>query len=204
MAKQQDFAYHLTNYLTVYLSGTKDFSINTIYSYRDTFKLLLKYCEDELHLSAGKLRLHISHKYEDLDAAQKVADYIMDYGIDVYLDDCDHNLQKAVAANNSEGIVACIENGLNWSTHILVLITENTRMSWWVPYETGYAKKGGKGIASLLLKEADEFPDYLKIETALNGFTDLTKFLDTLSVSVTMMEAASLKKMRYSNFLNSV
>lgn len=136
--------------------------------------------------------IFISHKYEDLDAAQKVADYIMDYGIDVYLDDCDHNLQKAVAANNSEGIVACIENGLNWSTHILVLITENTRMSWWVPYETGYAKKGGKGIASLLLKEADEFPDYLKIETALNGFTDLTNFLDTLSMPVTMMEAASL------------
>lgn len=59
MAKQQDFAYHLTNYLTVYLSGTKNFSINTIHSYRDTFKLLLKYCEDELHLSAGKLRLHM-------------------------------------------------------------------------------------------------------------------------------------------------
>lgn len=59
MAKQADFAYHLTNYLTVYLSSTKNFSINTIHSYRDTFKLLLKYCEEELHLSAGKIRLHM-------------------------------------------------------------------------------------------------------------------------------------------------
>lgn len=59
MTKQQDFAYHLTNYLTVYLSGTKNFSINTIHSYRDTFKLLLKYCEEELHISAGKLRLRM-------------------------------------------------------------------------------------------------------------------------------------------------
>jgi len=59
MTKQQDFAYHLTNYLTVYLSGTKNFSINTIHSYRDTFKLLLKYCEEELHITAGKLRLHM-------------------------------------------------------------------------------------------------------------------------------------------------
>lgn len=59
MAKQQDFSYHLTNYLTVYLSGTKSFSISTIHSYRDTFKLPLKYCEEELHLSAGELRLHM-------------------------------------------------------------------------------------------------------------------------------------------------
>ena len=59
MAKQPDFAYHLTNYLTVYLSSTKNFSINTIHSYRDTFKLLLKYCEEELFLPAGKLRLHM-------------------------------------------------------------------------------------------------------------------------------------------------
>lgn len=59
MAKQADFAYHLTNYLTVYLSGTKNFSINTVHSYRDTFKLLLRYCEEELHVSAGKLQLHM-------------------------------------------------------------------------------------------------------------------------------------------------
>ena len=50
----------------------------------------------------------------------------------------------------------------------------------------------GGGLVFVAQKEADEFPDYLKIEVALNGFTDLTKFLDTLSVSVTMMEAASL------------
>lgn len=59
MAKQPDFAYHLTNYLTVYLSGTKNFSINTIRSYRDTFKLLLKYCKEELQISPEKLRLHM-------------------------------------------------------------------------------------------------------------------------------------------------
>lgn len=49
MAKQQDFAYHLTNYLTVYLSGTQNFSISTIHSYRDTFKPLLKYCEAKMN-----------------------------------------------------------------------------------------------------------------------------------------------------------
>lgn len=135
--------------------------------------------------------IFISHKYEDLNAAREVAEYIIDYGIDVYLDDHDLKLQKAVKANNSEGIVSCIEDGLNASTHILVLVTENTRKSWWVPYETGYAKRGDKGIASLLLKEADEFPDYLKIETKLEGFGDLTNYLESLPTLAPIMESTS-------------
>ncbi len=133
--------------------------------------------------------IFISHKYEDLDAAREVAEYIIDYGVDVYLDDHDLKLQKAVKANNSEGIVSCIEDGLNASTHILVLVTEHTRMSWWVPYETGYAKMGKKGIASLLLKEADGFPDYLKIEATLNGFKDLTDYLEDLPTLTPIMES---------------
>ena len=145
----------------------------------------------EAHSISGSC-IFISHKYEDLSAARKVADYVMAYGVDVYLDDRDLKLKKAVDAHNSQGIVSCIETGINSSTHILVLVTENTRKSWWVPYETGYAKKGKKGIASLLLKEADEFPDYLKIETTLAGFEDLTKFLDTLPTPKLMMESTML------------
>lgn len=150
----------------------------------------------EAHTFAGNC-VFISHKYEDLNAARKVAAYIMDYGIDVYLDDCDCKLQKAVDMHDSKGIVSCIENGLNWSSHILVLVTENTRMSWWVPYETGYAKKGDKGIASLLLKEADEFPDYLQIEKTLYGFEDLTEFLNTLSMTEIMTESTALEYEHY-------
>lgn len=144
----------------------------------------------ESSLSHGKREcIFISHKYEDLKAAQEVADYITDYGFDVYLDDHDLKLKKAVDSNNSQGIVACIEDGLNTSTHILVLVTDNTRMSWWVPYETGYAKKGDKGIASLLLKKADEFPDYLKIEKTLRDFKDLTDYLETMPKLAPIMES---------------
>lgn len=57
MAKQKDFAYHLTTYLTVYLPSVKNFSMNTIRSYRDTFKLLIRYCEEELRLPVGKLQI---------------------------------------------------------------------------------------------------------------------------------------------------
>lgn len=59
MAKQAYFAYYLTNYLTTYLSGTKNFSIHTVRSYRDTFKLLLTYCDEVLRISPEKLQIQM-------------------------------------------------------------------------------------------------------------------------------------------------
>lgn len=44
--KPTNFARYLTDFLSGYLSGQKNVSKNTIYSYRDTFKLLLKYCQE--------------------------------------------------------------------------------------------------------------------------------------------------------------
>lgn len=60
--KQTDFAVHLSRYLGIYLPGQSGSSINTIRSYRDTFSLLLRYCNDEQHLPPQKLTLqHIDH-----------------------------------------------------------------------------------------------------------------------------------------------
>lgn len=69
MTKQTDFAYHLTTYLTSYLSGRKNFSVNTIRSYRDTFKLLLQYFREELHIPSGKVSIQTL-------TAQRVSGYI--------------------------------------------------------------------------------------------------------------------------------
>ena len=57
VSKPTDFAYQLTRYLSIYLSGIRNFSVNTIRSYRDTFKLMIKYFEDELHMPSSRLTL---------------------------------------------------------------------------------------------------------------------------------------------------
>ena len=44
--KPTEFARYLTEFLTTYLSGQKNVSKNTILAYRDTFKLLLRYCQN--------------------------------------------------------------------------------------------------------------------------------------------------------------
>lgn len=57
MMKPTDFAKYLTNFLAVYLPTQKNASKNTIHSYRDTFKLLLHYCQDVKGLPVERLTL---------------------------------------------------------------------------------------------------------------------------------------------------
>lgn len=54
--KNNDFAYHLTNYFTKYLPGQLNVSENTIHSYRDTFSKLLAYFKDVHSVMPEKLR----------------------------------------------------------------------------------------------------------------------------------------------------
>ena len=120
----------------------------------------------------------ISHKSSDIDAAQQVAEYLMDNDIDVYLDKLDAGLQKATRENDAQEIVNSINRALMCSTDILVLVSNQTQASWWVTYEVGYAKKGNKEIASALLTgNVDGFPDYLKIERMIKGVSDFKNYV---------------------------
>ncbi len=55
--KSTDFASYLTKYFTNYLPQQRNVSKNTIYSYRDTFKLLLQYVKNSEHLPAEKITI---------------------------------------------------------------------------------------------------------------------------------------------------
>lgn len=55
--KQTDFAYYLSKFLSVYLTGIEGLSENTISSYRDTFSLLLNFIAVEKKLDINKIML---------------------------------------------------------------------------------------------------------------------------------------------------
>jgi len=55
--KPTDFAKHLTEFLSVYLPLQRNSSKNTIYSYRDTFKLLIRYCWEKKSIPAEKITM---------------------------------------------------------------------------------------------------------------------------------------------------
>lgn len=55
LKKPTDFAYTLSKFFTEYLAGLCNFSENTICSYRDTFKLFLKFCDNSKGIPPEKL-----------------------------------------------------------------------------------------------------------------------------------------------------
>jgi hypothetical protein len=137
--------------------------------------------------------IFISHKSSDLEAARKIGDYIINNAkIDIYLDDNDKGLVDAVSREDDKMIVKYIEKALNRSTHLLCLISDQTRTSWWVPYEIGIAKAGSKNIASLKLKNITGVPSFLKIETVLMGIKSLNEYLEKINKSGVERKYSSL------------
>ena len=57
--KPTNFAQYLTEFLSIYLPKQKNVSKNTLYSYRDTFKLLIYYCQNIKEISAERITLDV-------------------------------------------------------------------------------------------------------------------------------------------------
>ena len=122
--------------------------------------------------------IFLSHISEDKSSVIAIGDYIMKNGdIDIYLDIYDSQLQEAVKNNDPHGITEFIESGLQNSTHLMCLYSENTVRSWWVPYEIGYGKRSKAEVSSLKLKGEADLPAYLEIGEVLLGTESLNKYL---------------------------
>ena len=129
----------------------------------------------------------ISHKKEDQKAALAIGNYLNNVvGIDTYLDINDCELTEAVSCENDQRIVDTIKKGLTGSTHLLCLVSDKTRLSWWVPYEIGFAEKQDIDIAVLKLKGIDDIPSYLKIKNTMLTLDDFLKYVSGLSIYGTL------------------
>lgn len=124
----------------------------------------------------------ISHKKEDEASAKAIGDYLMhQVGVDIYLDLYDIELKEAVSVDNDKKIVESIKKGIGTCSHLLCLISDKTRLSWWVPYEVGVAGEHEKKIATLKLKGVEDIPSFLKTEKVMKSigeFFDYTKTLE--------------------------
>ena len=59
--KNNDFSYYTSKFFQSYLPGSRNVSINTILSYRDTFKILLTYIRDRKSIEPAKV------SFKDID-----------------------------------------------------------------------------------------------------------------------------------------
>lgn len=132
--------------------------------------------------SVRKPVVFLSHKSEDKDFVEAIGSYFMNAGVDIYLDTSDFKLQSAVESNDPKRVTECINKGIAQSDYILCFASKNTVKSWWwVPYEIGYGKRAEKEIATLVRKDVEYIPEYLKIEEILDDISDINNFIKKIT-----------------------
>lgn len=124
----------------------------------------------------------ISHRSNDSEIARSIAQDIKNAGADVYIDLDDDGLQLASIKDDAASIVNYIEKAILMCSQILVIVSDDTKESWWVPYEVGYAKKSQKEIISCIVggEVNVDFPDYLKIERTLNNKNEFIDYVQEI------------------------
>lgn len=137
----------------------------------------------------------LSHKGEDKTACKEIVEYFKNAGIDYYLDEEDSRLQYASAIGDPIKITESIKNGIKKSTHMMVVVSDKTYKSIWVPFEVGYGhasilnqeklknKNDRIKLSILTLKDiaANNLPDYLQIGYILKGTKSLNEYISKIT-----------------------
>lgn len=124
-------------------------------------------------------RIFISHQKKDADIAKKIADYLVEAGIDIYFDQYDSSIDRS----SPTSVVNAIKKGIESSTHMLVVFSQNTFESMWVPWEIGYAYNSPIVLNVLRLKGVpkDKLPEYLKVVKVIFDIWDLNQMISKIT-----------------------
>jgi MTH538 TIR-like domain (DUF1863). len=138
----------------------------------------------------------LSHKKEDKSECRKIAEYFKNAEIDYYLDELDVALQDAASSGDPTKITESIKKGIRESSHMLVVVSEKTYKSHWVPFEVGYGhaaivdknldekdKVDKIRLSILTLKDISEksLPDFMQVGNIIRGTKSLNKYISDIS-----------------------
>ena len=118
------------------------------------------------------MKIFISHKKEDELTALKVVNTLTSIGVDAYLDLLDN-----ITADDGEKLTKHIRGKLHECTDVIVILSNNTKKSWWVPFEIGMATEKDIPIANYLISQ-ESLPDYLTYWPRLNSQEDVLKYVE--------------------------
>ena len=116
------------------------------------------------------MRVFISHKNLVRDIALRVQNVLKEKQVEAYLDLLDDSI-----TGKGETLTKHIKQKLNECTDILVVMSENTKSSWWVPFEIGMAAQKDLPTVSYL-QSGVSLPDYLSYWPRLKNESDLAKY----------------------------
>lgn len=132
-------------------------------------------------LRQGVKCVFISHQQKDKQEAKKIADYLINAGINVYYDEYDSDLKDNHQSNNAKGVTDSIKRGINNSSHMLVLVSPNTLYSTWVPFEVGYGYDKTDLCVLCLKGISKSLPEYLKAAKIIRDIYDLNGLISNVT-----------------------
>lgn len=112
----------------------------------------------------------ISHRTADDAIAQRVYLRLTRvHSIPCYLDNMDLELKTS-------SVTSRVIERLKQCTNLLALVTENTKGSWWVPFEVGVAREAPRLITTFTNLAVNELPEYLNEWPVLRGDNAIDTF----------------------------
>jgi hypothetical protein len=163
----------------------------------------IKYKSRDEAVSLGVTCVFISHQKNDKIEAKKIAEYLIQADIDVYFDEYDTDLKIQLQNNNPKGVAQAICNGINNSSHMLVLISPNSLISTWVPFEIGFGyDKTDLGVLTLKGIPKGSLPEYARSAKIIRDIWDLNHYISTLSRKTNDFLIETKKLSHYSSSSN--
>ena len=117
------------------------------------------------------MKVFISHKREDSILALAIQKEFAKYGVSSYLDILDSSI-----SGGGKELTDHIKNSLNSCTDIIVVMSDATKTSWWVPFEVGMSAQVDMPTASFLSSEV-ALPSYLSYWPRLKTVSDISKYI---------------------------
>lgn len=117
------------------------------------------------------MKIFISHKLQDSATANLIAKELKEIKVDYYLDVLDNSITE-----NGKELTNHIRANLNKCTDIIVVMSNITKFSQWVPFEVGMAAQKDMPTATFL-KEDVSLPDYLQYWPRLKKSTDIREYV---------------------------
>lgn len=125
-----------------------------------------------LNASSAEVTIFMSHSHKDKDLIQPAIAFLRSHGVSVYVDWMDEGMPDVVSGETAKKI----KEKIRQQKKFLVMVTENSKDSRWVPWELGFADpvKGMDHIATFPIAEKSDFAqnEYMKIYPKIYFITD--------------------------------
>ena len=117
------------------------------------------------------MKIFISHKQEDAATALLIEMELRKEGIPAYLDVLD-----STVTSSGRDMTEHIKEKINDCTDIIVIMSQLTRLSQWVPFEVGIAAQRDLPTATFLRADI-QLPEFLEYWPRLKYTSDILKYV---------------------------